>query len=204
MKLVKATSTKPIVLASGSHIRKTLLENVGLTFDVCAADIDENIIKDNFKKNPPDKLSKILAKHKALAVSSFYKGSYVIGSDQICYLDDFIFSKPGNNENCFKTLTTLSGKTHTQNCGISIAMNNQEVWSFSDTAYLSMKNLTEKDILDYIQMDKPYDACGAYRYEANGKKLFKRVEGDINTIKGLTLDPLLNFLNDEGVIEFSS
>ena len=83
-------------------------------------------------------------------------------------------------------------------------MNNQEVWSFSDTAYLSMKNLTEKDILDYIQMDKPYDACGAYRYEANGKKLFKRVEGDINTIKGLTLDPLLNFLNDEGVIEFSS
>ena len=204
MRLVKATSLKPIVLASGSHIRKTLLESVGLTFDVCAADVDEKKIKNSFKKTNLNELSKFLAKHKALAVSAIYKDSYVIGSDQICSLENVIFSKPGNDKNCLKTLTTLSGKTHSQNCGISIVMNDKEIWSFSDTAYLSMKNLSEEDILNYIKIDMPYDACGAYRFEANGKDLFEKIEGDINTIKGFTLNPLLNFLNDEGVIEFSS
>ena len=134
-------------------------------------------------------------------VSNKQKNAYVIGSDQICCYEDEIFSKPLTKENCFKTLSKLSGNTHYQNCGISICKDGKEIWSHYAQAALTMKLLSDLEIKDYIDKDEPLMACGAYRFESLGKNLFLSTKGDETTIQGLTLNPIINFLSSEKVID---
>ncbi len=193
--------SKSIILASGSEIRKKILIDAGLEFLIIPANIDEKKLKKTLPKNNFKKYCLTLAKAKALDVSNKNKNSYVIGSDQICCHEDEIFSKPLTRENCFKTLSKLSGNTHYQNCGISICKDGKEIWSHYAQAALTMKSLSDSEIKDYIDKDEPFMACGAYRFESLGKNLFLSTEGDESTIQGLTLSPILNFLTSKKIIE---
>ena len=189
-----------VILASNSSIRKKILEEAGITFEVIASEVDEEELKESFSsKNFKDNCL-ALAKAKALEVSNKQKNAYVIGSDQICCYEDEIFSKPLTKENCFKTLSKLSGNTHYQNCGISICKDGKEIWSHYAQAALTMKLLSDLEIKDYIDKDKPFMACGAYRFESLGKNLFSSTQGDETTIQGLTLNPILKFLGSKKVI----
>ena len=189
-----------VILASNSSIRKKILEDAGITFEVIASKVDEEELKKSFSSNNFKDYCLALAKAKALDVSNKQKNAYVIGSDQICCYEDEIFSKPLTKENCFKTLSKLSGNTHYQNCGISICKDGKEIWSHYSQAALTMKLLSDLEIKDYIDKDEPFMACGAYRFESLGKNLFSSTQGDETTIQGLTLNPILKFLGSKKVI----
>ena len=189
-----------VILASNSSIRKKILEEAGITFEVIASEVDEEELKKSFSSKNFKDYCLALAKAKALDVSNKQKNAYVIGSDQICCYEDEIFSKPLTKENCFKTLSKLSGNTHYQNCGISICRDGKEIWSHYAQAALTMKFLSDLEIKDYIDKDEPFMACGAYRFESLGKNLFSSTQGDETTIQGLTLNPILKFLGSKKVI----
>ena len=189
-----------IILASNSSIRKKILEDSGISFEVVPSEVEEEELKQSFSSNNSREYCLALAKAKALDVSNKKKNAYVIGSDQICSYGEEIFSKPLTKENCFKTLSKLSGNTHYQNCGISICKNGKEIWSHYAQAALTMKSLSDTEIRDYIDKDEPFMACGAYRFESLGKNLFLTTKGDETTIQGLTLNPIINFLTSKKVI----
>lgn len=190
-----------VILASNSSIRKKILEDSGIAFEVIASEVEEEELKKSISNNNFKDYCLALAKAKALDVSKKKKNAYVIGSDQICSYEDEIFSKPLTKENCFKTLSKLSGNTHYQNCGISICKDGKEIWSHYAQATLTMKSLSDVEIQDYIDKDEPFMACGAYRFESLGKNLFLTTKGDETTIQGLTLTPIINFLTSEKVID---
>ena len=189
-----------IILASNSSIRKKILEGSGISFEVVPSEVEEEELKQSLSSKNFREYCLALAKAKALDVSNKKKNAYVIGSDQICCYGEEIFSKPLTKENCFKTLSKLSGNTHYQNCGISICKNGKEIWSHYAQAALTMKSLSDTEIRDYINKDEPFMACGAYRFESLGKDLFLATKGDETTIQGLTLNPIINFLTSEKVI----
>ena len=189
-----------IILASNSSIRQKILEDSGISFEVVPSEVEEEELKQSLSGNNFREYCLALAKAKALDVSNKKKNAYVIGSDQICCYGEEIFSKPLTKENCFKTLSKLSGNTHYQNCGISICKNGKEIWSHYAQAALTMKSLSDTDIRDYIDKDEPFMACGAYRFESLGKDLFLATKGDETTIQGLTLNPIINFLTSKKVI----
>ena len=189
-----------IILASNSSIRQKILEDSGISFEVVPSEVEEEELKQSLSSNNFREYCLALAKAKALDVSNKKKNAYVIGSDQICCYGEEIFSKPLTKENCFKTLSKLSGNTHYQNCGISICKNGKEIWSHYAQAALTMKSLSDTDIRDYIDKDEPFMACGAYRFESFGKDLFLTTKGDETTIQGLTLNPIINFLTSKKVI----
>ena len=191
-----------IILASNSSIRKKILEDSGISFEVVPSEVEEEELKLSLSSNNFREYCLALAKAKALDVSNKKKNAYVIGSDQICCYGEEIFSKPLTKENCFKTLSKLSGNTHYQNCGISICKNGKEIWSHYAQAALTMKSLSDREIRDYIDEDEPFMACGAYRFESLGKNLFLTTKGDETTIQGLTLNPIINFLTSKKVINF--
>ena len=189
-----------IILASNSSIRQKILEDSGISFEVVPSEVEEEELKQSLSSNNFREYCLALAKAKALDVSNKKKNAYVIGSDQICCYGEEIFSKPLTKENCFKTLSKLSGNTHYQNCGISICKNGKEIWSHYAQAALTMKSLSDTEIRDYIDKDEPFMACGAYRFESLGKDLFLTTKGDETTIQGLTLNPIINFLTSKKVI----
>ena len=189
-----------IILASNSSIRQKILEDSGIPFEVVPSEVEEEELKQSLSSNNFREYCLALAKAKALDVSNKKKNAYVIGSDQICCYGEEIFSKPLTKENCFKTLSKLSGNTHYQNCGISICKNGKEIWSHYAQAALTMKSLSDTEIRDYIDKDEPFMACGAYRFESLGKNLFLTTKGDETTIQGLTLNPIINFLTSKKVI----
>ena len=189
-----------IILASNSSIRQKILEDSGISFEVVPSEVEEEELKQSLSSNNFREYCLALAKAKALDVSNKKKNAYVIGSDQICSYGEEIFSKPLTKENCFKTLSKLSGNTHYQNCGISICKNGKEIWSHYAQAALTMKSLSDREIRDYIDKDEPFMACGAYRFESLGKNLFLTTKGDETTIQGLTLNPIINFLTSKKVI----
>lgn len=190
-----------VILASNSSIRKKILEDSGISFEVVPSEVSEEDLKQSISSDNFKDFCLALAKAKALDVSNRKKNAYVIGSDQICCHGDEIFSKPLTKENCFKTLSKLSGNTHYQNCGISICKNGKEIWSHYAQAALTMKSLSDSEIKDYIQKDEPFMACGAYRFESLGKNLFISTKGDETTIQGLTLNPIINFLTSKKIID---
>ena len=127
--------------------------------------------------------------------------AFVIGSDNMCTIDDEIFDKPIDHEDAINHLSSLSGKKHLQNNGISIHHEGREIWSNFDVTELEMKKLSLQEIEDYLNLDKPYSACGCYHFEANGKDLFKSIIGLESTVMGLAMEQLIEKLNQLDVIE---
>ena len=200
--LPKVSATKKkIILASGSRIRRQLLEGVGLQFKVINSNVDEDLLKKELHGRPFREQVVRLASQKARMVSKDNLDAFVIGSDNMCTIDDEIFDKPIDHEDALNHLSSLSGKKHLQNNGISIHHEGREVWSNFDVTELEMKKLSLQEIEDYLNLDKPYSACGCYHFESNGKDLFTNVNGLESTVMGLAMEHLIEKLNQLGIIE---
>lgn len=184
------------ILASSSEIRKKILSDQGFDFIVQKSEVDEEILKENYKNLPFEKRAIKLALAKAKEVSEAYRDKYVLGADQICVYKNNILNKPGNRENAVNSLKLLAGNTHYQYSGIALCLNGKSLWSFCDTAILTMKALSEDEIKSYVDKDEPYQCAGSYKYESHGSKLFSDVKGSPFTIQGLALTPLLKALED--------
>ncbi len=200
--LPKVTKTnKKLILASGSRIRRQLLEGVGLQFQVINSNVDEDLLKKELHGKPFEEQVIRLATEKARTIGINNPDAFVIGSDNMCTIDDKIFDKPIDHEDAVNHLLSLSGKKHYQNNGISIYHKGKEVWSNFDVTELEMKELSLKEIEDYLNLDKPYSACGCYHFESNGKDLFTSINGLESTVMGLAMEHLIEKLNQLGVIE---
>ena len=200
--LPKVSKTKKkIILASGSRIRRQLLEGVGLQFQVINSNVDEDLLKRELHGRPFREQVVRLASEKSFTVSMDNLDAFVIGSDNMCTIDDEIFDKPIDHEDAINHLSSLSGKKHLQNNGISIHHEGREIWSNFDVTELEMKKLSLQEIEDYLNLDKPYSACGCYHFEANGKDLFKSIIGLESTVMGLAMEQLVEKLNQLDVIE---
>ena len=200
--LTKVSKTKKrIILASGSRIRRQLLEQAGLEFEVVNSYVDEDLLKKELHGRSFREQVVRLASQKACTVSKDNLDAFVIGSDNMCTIDDEIFDKPINHEDAVNHLSSLSGKKHLQNNGISIYNEGREIWSNFDVTELEMKKLSLQEIEDYLNLDKPYSACGCYHFESNGKDLFVSINGLESTVMGLAMEHLIEKLNQLGVIE---
>ena len=184
------------ILASSSEIRKKILSDQGFDFIVQKSEVDEEILKENYKNLPFEKRAIKLALAKAKEVSEAYRDKYVLGADQMCVYKNNILNKPGNRENAVNSLKLLAGDTHYQYSGIALCLNGKSLWSFCDTAILTMKALSEDEIKSYVDKDEPYQCAGSYKYESHGSKLFSDIKGSPFTIQGLALTPLLKALED--------
>ena len=197
------SSIKPkisIILASGSASRKTMLEEAGIEFDIHVSNTDEDKIKKDIASKPFSEQVISLAKAKAKSVSNIYPESIVIGGDQICELNETIFNKPGSKEQAVKNLQLLSGQSHYQNSGVCIYKNSECLWEYSETVELKMHNLTEEEIINYVEIENPINAAGAYKFESLGCNLFSYVKGSSFSVRGMPLIPLLNALRELGII----
>ena len=202
MALPKVSKTnKKLILASGSRIRRQLLEEANLKFQVINSNVDEDLLKKELHGKSFGEQVIRLASEKARKVSMDNLEAFVIGSDNMCTIDDKIFDKPIDHEDAVNHLSSLSGKKHFQNNGISIYHEGSEVWSNFDVTELEMKKLTLQEIEDYLNLDKPYSACGCYHFESNGKDLFTSINGLESTVMGLAMEHLIEKLNQLGVIE---
>jgi septum formation protein len=195
-----------IILASGSATRQMLLKNSGVEFEIIKSELDEDLLKDEFSKEhgliDPLKLGIKLAIAKAMDVSSQNPQAYVIGGDQVCYMNGEIYDKPGTLENCIKHLQKFRNREHSQNCSCCIVKDSKVIWQYSEQALLKIKDLTDDEITIYVNKEKPTYACGSYMLENYGKHLFEYIKGDHDVLLGLPLIPLLNELHRLNIIEF--
>ena len=198
------SSIKPkisIILASGSASRKMMLEEAGIVFDVIVSETDEDLIKKKIASLPYSEQVIHLAKAKAETVSRQNPESIVIGGDQMCVLNDKLLHKPGNKEKAVESLKLLSNQKHYQHSGVCIFKNNESLWEYSETVELKMHDLTEKEIINYVDIENPINAAGAYKFESLGCNLFSYVNGSSHTVRGMPLLPLLNALRDLKIID---
>ena len=193
-------SKLPIILASGSESRKLMLQEAGIKFNVVVSDTDEDLLKDQISHLSFGQQVVHLAKAKAQNVSEENTDSIVIGGDQMCVLEDTVFNKPGSKEKAIENLKLLSGKTHFQNSGVCIFHNNECLWEYSETVELRMHSLTEQEIVNYVEIENPIHAAGAYKFESLGCNLFSSVNGSSFTVRGMPLLPLLNALRELQII----
>ena len=195
-------SQQPLILASGSLGRQKLLRSLGVEFDVIPSDVNEEEIKCALKSVDFMELARHLAAAKAISVSKNHPDHFVIAADQLCVLGKHYLDKPGNHATAIKHLCLLRGKTHQQIAACCIAKSGSIIWETQEIAALTMKNLSDKVIDAYLQLDKPYQSCGAYNYEGRAKWLFERVIGSDCTIVGLPLIPLAQALENHGIVVF--
>jgi len=190
----------PIILASGSASRKIMLEEAGIAFEIFVSDTDEDQIKLDVVSKPFDEQVIYLAQAKAQSVSNLYPGSIVIGGDQMCVYNNTVFNKPGSKEQAVKNLNLLSGQSHYQHSGVCIYKKGECLWKYSETVELRMHDLSEEEIINYVELENPINAAGAYKFESLGCNLFSYVDGSSYTVRGMPLIPLLNALRELQII----
>ena len=198
------SSIKPkvsIILASGSESRKLMLEEAGIAFDVIISPTDEDLIKNKISSLPYSEQVVHLAKAKAEPVSEENTESIVIGGDQMCVLNDNLLHKPGSRDKAIESLKLLANQKHFQHSGVCIYKNNECLWEYSETVELKMHDFTEKEIINYVDIENPINAAGAYKFESLGCNLFSYVNGSSHTVRGMPLLPLLNALRDLNIID---
>lgn len=193
---------KNIILASTSSIRKKILEDAGIIFKTIAPEFDEEHYKSINPNLNPKELSMNLAENKALSISLKNPDSLVIGSDQVCSVENVIFNKSKNFEQAFQQLTELSNKTHTQNNSTVIALNKKIIFRKFSKVFLRMRKCENEELQKYIALDKSWGCAGSYKYESLGKHLFAKINGDYYSILGLNIQEILNFLHKRKYINF--
>jgi len=193
-----------LILASGSPIRRALLERAGIAVTVETMPVDEAEIREGFAAEgaPVEDCAIALAELKAMRVSSRRPGSLVIGADQILECEGIWFEKPAGRAEARAQLQRLRGRSHRLVSGCTVLRDGQRIWHIVDEATLRMRDLSEGFIEDYLDRagDAVMGSVGAYQLEGLGAQLFDRVEGDFFTVLGLPLLPLLGFLRGRGVI----
>ena len=191
---------QPIILASGSESRKIMLRDAGLNFEVITSNVDEDLLKNQMKAVPFEEQVIKLAAAKALAVSSENLDQIIIGGDQMCVFNNKVFDKPGSVDKAIANLKILSGTTHYQYSGVCIYKAGKPLWEYSEVVELKMHTLSEEEIINYVNAERPINAAGAYKFESLGCNLFSSVNGSSHTIRGMPLLPLLKKLREMDVI----
>ncbi len=196
--------THPLVLASASDVRRRLLDNAGVSFDVDPANVDEENVKASIRaeNGGAAEIAETLAELKAVAVSRRHPAALVIGADQTLDCNGVLFDKPADLDHARGHLTALSGRTHTLHSSVCIVERGARLWHHNAVARLTVRALSATFIDDYVARSGG-DICnsvGAYRLEGLGIQLFERIDGDYFTILGLPLLPLLAYLRQREVL----
>ena len=190
---------KNVILASRSGIRKKILENNGIKCEVIPAKIHEDQIKESLLETSttPELISKNLAELKANKISEKKHGELVLGADSVIDLNGELVSKPTNREEAFKILRKLNGQKHQLISSVCISKNGSMIWNSTDASTLTMKQLNPDEIKSYLAEigDKELYAYGVYQIEAEGRSLFSKIEGDEDTIMGLPVKQIKEYLN---------
>ena len=189
-----------IILASKSKVRKEILDNNNIKNRVEASNIDEDVVKDSLikEKASPAIISKNLAELKANKISQKNPNVLVLGADSVIDLNGELISKPESREEAFNILKKLNGKKHNLVSSVCISNNGKMIWNYSDRAILTMKELSNDELKDYLSKiaDEALYAYNVYQIEGEGKKLFSNIEGDENTIMGLPVERIKEYLNN--------
>ena len=187
-----------IVLASKSGIRKKILEENKISCKVIESNIDEDQAKESLLEAGanPLAISKNLAELKSIKVSRNLPGIMVLGADSVVSLDNELINKPKNREDAFNILKKLNNSKHYLISSVCISKNGSMVWNYSETSELIMKNLTDIELQNYLKgIDtETLLAYGVYQIESNGLDLFKSIKGDINSIMGLPIKKVKEYL----------
>ena len=193
----------PLILASGSQSRKQMLEEAGICFEVIKTDTDEDALKKEMHGLPFEQQVIKLASAKAINVSIENPNHVVIGGDQMCVCDSQVFDKPGSVKKAIENLKLLSGTVHFQHSGVCLFKNGKSLWEYSEVVTMKMHNLSEEEIINYVELENPVNAAGAYKFESLGCNLFSSVDGSSYTVRGMPLLPLLNALREINVLDLS-
>ena len=187
-----------IILASKSKVRKTILEKNGIECIVEPANIDEDLVKESLLKEgaTPEIITKNLAEIKAQKISKKKFDKLVLGADSIIELDNEIISKPNNRDEALKILKILNGKKHHLISSVCIAKNGSMIWNYTDKASLTMKKMSENELKEYLSKisDEALYAYNVYQIEGEGKNLFLKINGDKDTIMGLPIKKIKEYL----------
>jgi len=191
-----------LILASQSRARQMLLTNAGIAFEAVPADIDERAVQQASGLTAPSDIAALLAREKALWVSSRQPGRYVIGADQTLALGERLFSKPASRAQAAEQLRALAGRAHELHSAVAVARDGKILFGNVAVAHMTMRRLDETGIDAYLDAagDAVTSSVGAYQLEGLGVHLFERIEGDHFTILGLPLLPLLAFLRSERLL----
>ena len=197
---MKYTQTKSeIILASKSKVRKEILEKNRIECRVIASNIDEDPIKESLIKEgaSPELISKNLAEIKATKVSSLNENCIVLGADSVIDLENKIISKPTTRDQALDILKELNGKEHFLISSVTIAKNGSMIWNFTDKAKLTMKKFSLNELEIYLSKisDNALYSYNVYQIEGEGRSLFSKIEGDENTIMGLPIKKIKEYIN---------
>jgi septum formation protein len=193
------TMLNKIILASKSKVRKDILDNNNILNEVMPSNVDEDTVKESLikKKATPEIISKNLAELKANKISSKEFERFVLGADSVIDLEGELISKPVDREEAFRILQKLNGKKHYLISSVCISKNGSMIWNHTDKATLTMKKFTDNDLMRYLSKisDKALYAYNVYQIEGEGRSLFSKIEGDENTIMGLPIKKIKDYLN---------
>jgi septum formation protein len=192
----------PLILASQSHARQTLLANAGIAFESVPAEIDERAVQQASQLTAPGDIAKLLAREKSLTVSARMPSRFVVGADQTLALGSRLFSKPAGRAQALEQLHALAGGTHELHSAVAVARDGKILFDDVTSARMTMRKLGEAEIDAYLDEagEAVTSSVGAYQLEGLGVHLFERIDGDHFTILGLPLLPLLAFLRSERLL----
>ena len=189
-----------IILASKSKVRKDILDKNDIKCVVEPSNVDEDPVKESLLKEQASSeiISKNLAELKANKVSMKKTDEIVLGADSVIDLEGELISKPENREEAMQILRKLNGKSHLLISSVCISKNGSMIWNYTDKAKLTMKNFTEDELKDYLTKisDEALYAYNVYQIEGEGRHLFSKIEGNENTIMGLPIDKIKDYLKN--------
>ena len=187
-----------IILASKSKVRKEILDKNNIESDVMPSNVDEDIVKESLikEKATPEIISKNLAELKANKVSMKKTDEIVLGADSVIDLNGELISKPETREEAMKILKKLNGKSHFLISSVCLSKNGSMIWNYTDKAILTMKNFSNDELKSYLSKipDETLYAYNVYQIEGEGRNLFATIKGDENTIMGLPIKKIKEYL----------
>tara|TARA_Y200000002_G_scaffold352012_1_gene330436 strand:+ start:1133 stop:1717 length:585 start_codon:yes stop_codon:yes gene_type:complete len=188
-----------IILASKSGVRKKILDNHNIECDVIVSNVDEDEIKNSLLDEGADPLliSKNLAEIKSVKVSNKNPDKLVLGADSVISLNNELINKPKSRKEALKILKKLNNSKHYLISSVCISKNGAMIWNYSESSELKMKNFSEDELLSYLEKinTETLLSYGVYQVEADGLKLFEYIKGDHNSIMGLPIKDLANYIN---------
>ena len=189
-----------VILASKSKVREEILIKNNIPCLIKPSNVDEEPVKNSLLQNgaSPELISKNLAELKANKISQKNTDKLVLGADSVIDLNGLLISKPENREQAFDILKNLNGKKHLLISSVCISMNGSMIWNYTDKAQLTMKNLSNKELEVYLASisDENLYAYNVYQIEGVGRKLFSSIEGDEDTIMGLPVKKIKEYIEN--------
>ena len=187
-----------IILASKSEVRKNILDKYKIDNEVIVSNVDENEVKKSLLAEGanPLSVSKNLAEIKSIKVSGKNQNRLVLGADSVVSLNEELINKPNSREEAFNILKKLNNSKHYLISSVCISKNGAMIWNHTDTSELKMKNLSNEQLISYLDKieTKILLAYGVYQIEADGLKLFEYIKGDLDSIMGLPIKEIINYI----------